>query len=37
MFGFSPISSLQGKKEWISRLDEEQKEDFINSPLYHVA
>lgn len=37
MFGFSPISSLQGKKEWISRLDEEQKEEFVNSPLYHVA
>jgi hypothetical protein len=37
MFGFSPISSLQGKKEWISRLSEEQKEEFINSPLYRVA
>lgn len=37
MFGFSPISCLQGKKEWISRLDEVQKEEFINSPLYHVA
>lgn len=37
MFGFSPISSLQGKKEWISRLSEEQKEEFVNSPLYHVA
>ncbi len=37
MFGFSPISSLRGEKDWISRLSEEQKEEFINSPLYQIA
>lgn len=37
MFGFSPIGNLRGVKECMQRLDEEQKEEFINSPLYQIA